>query len=196
MKRDRNGGFTLVELLVVISILALLIGMLTPTFSRARRTAKRAVCGTHLRQIGVAIRSYFNESNDTFFYRGVTNLPSIAPEATTFTEILADHGAGDPKVFECPADQPRYFQDERDPPNTGKRYFDSERSSYQFNDFLAGRKIEETARRMRDIADVVVAENQIWLTKDFQGFHARAGEPHAANYLYSDGHVSDLEHIQ
>lgn len=54
----RASGFTLVELLVVVGIIAVLAGMLMPALSKARAAAKGAVCQNHLRQIGMAILAY------------------------------------------------------------------------------------------------------------------------------------------
>jgi len=62
MNRPRRG-FTLVELLVVVAIIALLIAVLLPSLNKARASARSVVCMTNLHQIGVAVYSYAADNN-------------------------------------------------------------------------------------------------------------------------------------
>jgi len=66
----RKEGFTLVELLIVISIIALLMSILVPSLGKARELAKRTVCGHNIKQVGVAIIAYSADTDLLPFYGG------------------------------------------------------------------------------------------------------------------------------
>ncbi|MFC1781854.1 type II secretion system protein [Planctomycetota bacterium] len=62
MIRNRAKGFTLVELLVVISVIAILMAVLMPALSRAREAGKRAVCLSNLKQLQLAWDLYADDN--------------------------------------------------------------------------------------------------------------------------------------
>jgi prepilin-type processing-associated H-X9-DG protein/prepilin-type N-terminal cleavage/methylation domain-containing protein len=64
MRRAR--GFTLVEIIVVVGILAVLVALLLPALVRARRSAQRIACASNLRQIAVVQQFYLNEFRDYY----------------------------------------------------------------------------------------------------------------------------------
>ena len=209
----RRRGFTLIELLVVVAVLGVLMAILLPSLRSAKRQARRTVCGTNLRQIGVAMQGYTGDNKDR--YPHASFMPSNGPfpldldDPVYIADVLAPYVSGNEKVFECPDDRPERV--DRPAPNIGLSYFQSERSSYNYRwRGLPGRTIEEFANRIeRFVSSGAVADNTIWIMSDFHNFH-RAGKristddpdsddsaaPANAgqrNYLFSDGHVSDFE---
>lgn len=80
LKPQRARGFTLIELLVVIAIMSILAGMLFPSFSRARESARRASCGSNLRQVGLGVAQYTQDWDEMH----PIGYPFFMPEAVTY----------------------------------------------------------------------------------------------------------------
>ncbi|MAA51734.1 MAG: hypothetical protein CMJ41_01560 [Phycisphaerae bacterium] len=76
MVRIRNRGFTLVELLVVISIIALLVGILLPAISRARDNAQIGQAKSNIRNVHTAHNMYSNDNNNVLWTGTPSNLAS------------------------------------------------------------------------------------------------------------------------
>jgi prepilin-type N-terminal cleavage/methylation domain-containing protein len=95
-------GFTLVELLVVIGIIALLIAMLLPALSSAREQSHRTACLSNLRSLGQSMYLYCHSYRD--------RLPNAAPKGVwddtlggrALLELAANYTQ--PEVFHCPSD--------------------------------------------------------------------------------------------
>ena len=112
--RNERQAFTLIEMLVVISIIALLIAIIQPSLGQARENARRAVCGSQLRQHGVAMIAYANDNRQKYPLPTVTtNWPdgamtsnwAIADSPAGQTVLFAKKYLNEPLVFYCPSNK-------------------------------------------------------------------------------------------
>jgi prepilin-type N-terminal cleavage/methylation domain-containing protein len=116
--RGPRPGFTLVELLVVIGIVALLLAILLPSLGKARESANRAACLSNVRQIVAAFVMYTNDNRGALPWQGQGIHYSEAWiwwDKGHVAEV-GEHGIGpylnlgpDPRVLYCPSD-PREFR--------------------------------------------------------------------------------------
>ena len=89
-------GFTLIELLVVVAIIALLIAILMPALARAKTLAKRTVCLTHLKAIGLATRAYASGNEDQMVeVSGAAGTGNFAQALLTTYTVISQTGGTD-----------------------------------------------------------------------------------------------------
>lgn len=102
----KKRAFTLIELLVVIAIIALLLAVLTPSLKKAKDSAKKLVCLSNERQLGLSLQAYLLEHKD--------RLPPSSCHLNNpdqyWLNILADY-TDTQLLFCCPSDPSKNFVD-------------------------------------------------------------------------------------
>jgi prepilin-type N-terminal cleavage/methylation domain-containing protein len=192
---SRQGrAFTLVELLVVIGIIAVLLGLLLPALSRAQQQARQAVCASNLRQIGLHLMMYANQSRGWLYPVGPKN--PVTQEYATLGDDLGlprekrwpvyvfSPAVWNPPIMLCPSDfEPR------------------EEHSYVLNHHLANKNVKASDSRAGELTSpeiVVMGEKYSTRSDYYMGRDEftkvvepyRHGVSYGSNYLYLDMHVS------
>ena len=95
------GGFTIIELLVVIGIIAILAALIFPALGNAREKANRTRCLANLKQVAVAARMQFDDLGNRLPVRGTTSADCV--DWGVAAEQLLPYVSNDISVFDCPS---------------------------------------------------------------------------------------------
>lgn len=209
-------GFSLIELLVSLAIIATLIGILLPTLSSARDAAKRVGCSSNLRQIGLAIELYTEDHQGTFpaaSYMPSPWLSKLRADADnpggvpSFNDAMRAFLESD-EIYKCPGDRV-VFDTPIDPADP---FGAVGGSSYTYVTILAGRTINEVMGSrfgqmlgftpsstpvMHDFDNAPVVDDGSGGYETEDGRLISVGYFHnSRNLLYADGHVDKASGIE
>lgn len=120
----QSRGFTLIEILVVVAIIALLVSILLPSLRTARDRAREAVCATQLAQLGRGFLAYSASSRDYLcsgaFDPGTSPLPTATPASNGWRDgpvdkvgwiaDLVNRRVAKPAEMLCPTNPARFNQ--------------------------------------------------------------------------------------
>ncbi|MDX1951381.1 MAG: type II secretion system protein [Verrucomicrobiota bacterium] len=189
----KRSGFTLVELLVVIAVIAILTGVLLPAISKAKSRTLSTVCLNQLRQIGLASQMYANDHDEL--------LPQSQHVRSSWIGTLKPY-LGGTNVYRCPVD---------------KRT--NSPSGYAINDYLTLRRSGFAHLDFSKISRIPSPLETMHMTEtaeEFDGgdhFHfadfdtgnfdtnlfayqvSVGRHQHGANYLFVDSHVERLSWV-
>ena len=190
--RKHREGFTLVELLCVMTIVASVAAFLFPVIAASKKGAKRTVCLQNLKSIGVAVHLYQAEYDDKYPY-GINEVSRERPgfrfgrpkdrspdEYPTIVDTLEPLIA-EVKILRCPMDVGRTFLD--GPPATPTLFLHNAGSSYLFAELVSG----ETSSIWRDPAKQGYAADGIYTWHVSPGANWHTGKH---NVLCYDGHAA------
>jgi prepilin-type N-terminal cleavage/methylation domain-containing protein/prepilin-type processing-associated H-X9-DG protein len=169
----RVDGFTLMELLVVLALVAILSALAYPVYQRVIQSGRATGCVSNLRQISVALGAYLADNNNV--------MPTLntARAATSDNVPVIDNTLSKyittPGVFACPADVNGFAQ------KSGTSYF--------WNVALNG----QLASNLNFMPKLQANQNtqspsQIPIMADKEGFHPYL--ENKVNVLYADGHAT------
>ncbi len=210
-----KGGFTLVELLVVIGIIAVLISLLLPALNRSRQAANSVACKSNLREIGVELIGYAQNNRGVMFPVGplitypngtriFTTLGSnvvpsqrwpvyvfkmaYPPIPAPGTETVDSPAAPwRPKILECPADlQPAFAHSYILNKHIEENPSQLLKYSSRSPDGKSSAEVVIMGEKLSAVKDYYMEYNEFEVTVDLY----RHGRSLGSNYLYKDGHVA------
>lgn len=140
-RRGVAGAFTLLELLVAIAIISVLIGIIIPVIPKVRDSARKAVCQSNLRQVGIAVAEHQDDHREEFPRARYMPRPWLSgDEDPPLNAALASYLEPNSEVWQCPGDHQVHEATYEDEDGTARECG----VSYTYTTGLSGRTFEDS----------------------------------------------------
>lgn len=181
---EGSAGFTLVELLVVMAIVAILTAILVPALSGVRERGRRTQCMNNIRQIGLAIE-YYKDDHDSYYPIAPPNAPyNFGDKNVTMNVLASNYFASSFGVFRCPSNRNSWSMDLRTNSLGG-------RMDYEMNNGVWGKKPGENQYMPSCVVVLYDFPPPNWF-----GYGMEPNCPHPSsggvNAYFADGHTAWL----
>jgi len=182
-----SRAFTMIELLVTISIIAVLAALLMASINKAMDSSRAAECTNNLRQIGAAFMLYLPDNNNVMPQRVYEVADPSTGVRLGYDELLAAYTEDAKRIFRCPSHPPKDFLPE---PSYGMNWY------YDNANVHVVENLSGTILAAETLGVAGMGSHRADRDSEAPGQIAGTRHTGKSNFLFFDGHIERLSYAE